>query len=435
MATQEDWLRLAPKPANLPPGVKWHIFLSYRSVERSWVLSLYDTLVRLGYEAFMDQFVLTAASNLLRTLEENLNASEAGILVWSPRSEDSAWCQEEYDTFVTKQKHGGFRFVVARIRNSTLPPFAANKVWVDFTEQREGPSGAELLRLLYGLQHQPLPKEAVKLATSIEEETQRALARIRAATDDQDKDKLVKMSQSTHVAWRSSHLLPCACAQALVSIGAHPEALALLDTVIGEYPKGLRPQQLRGLALARAGRWREAKPVLGELYQLGERDTETMGLYARTWMDAYRTSGNELHLRRSRDLYAEAFEASPSTYYVGINAAAKSILLNELDVADAFAKRVQDIVGTKSVPNDYWRSATVAEVQLMQRQFLKAAGLYSQALAGSPGLIDDHRSTQRQVVDLLGHLEATDSEAALILAAFSHLGADPGDPAPPALGE
>ena len=68
MATQEDWLRLAPKPANLPPGVKWHIFLSYRSVERSWVLSLYDTLVRLGYEAFMDQFVLTAASNLLRTL-------------------------------------------------------------------------------------------------------------------------------------------------------------------------------------------------------------------------------------------------------------------------------------------------------------------------------------------------------------------------------
>ena len=35
-----DWLELAPQPAPLETGRKWHVFLSYRSSERAWVLSL-----------------------------------------------------------------------------------------------------------------------------------------------------------------------------------------------------------------------------------------------------------------------------------------------------------------------------------------------------------------------------------------------------------
>src|SRR5262249_2225476 len=96
-----DWLKLAPQPAPLEPGRKWHVFLSYRSSERAWVLSLYDILRQLDYSVFMDQFVLPSGAPLARSLGKNLEASQAGILIWSPRSEESQWCQDEYDSFVT----------------------------------------------------------------------------------------------------------------------------------------------------------------------------------------------------------------------------------------------------------------------------------------------------------------------------------------------
>src|SRR6266545_4847764 len=182
MADLDEWLKLAPKPAERAAGQKWHVFLSYRSVERAWVLSLYDTLTQLGYETFLDQFVLDTASRLPRALEENLDASQAGIMIWSPRSEDSEWCKREYDGFVTKET-GAFRFVIARLGSVELPLWARSKLWVDFGDDREGPRGTGLLRLLYGLQGRPLPDEAVRLAVDIDEETRRSLARIRVATE------------------------------------------------------------------------------------------------------------------------------------------------------------------------------------------------------------------------------------------------------------
>jgi hypothetical protein len=425
MPDLDEWLRLAPRAGERTADRKWHVFLSYRSVERKWVLSLYDTLVQLGYETFLDQFVLDTASRLARMLEENLEGSQAGILIWSPKSEDSEWCKREYDGFVTRESAGGFRFVIARLGSAELPLWARSKLWIDFSDQREGPHGTGLLRLLYGLQGRPLPDEAVRLAVDIDEETRRALARIRVATEDADKARLVALAESQHVAWRASPLLRCACAEALVSIGAHAEALALLDATIGAFPMSLRPRQLQGLALARSRRWREAKEVLGELYELGERDPETTGMYARTWMDSYEATGNTLHLRRSRDLYAEAFAASPSSYYVGINAASKSIFLREIEAGDAFAKRVQALVGTAAKPNDYWMTATVAEVQLIQRRFADAARLYGEAVAMAPGRIDDHRSTYRQANRLLDNLGASADEAALVRKAFAHLAQEP----------
>ena len=95
------------------------------------------------------------------------------------------------------------------------------------------------------------------------------------------------------------------------------------------FPKALRPQQLKGLALARSGDWQQAQIVLGRLYAAGEIDAETLGIYGRTWMDRYVKTKDRLHLLRARDLYRQAFEAIPKDYYTGINAAAKSLLLEK----------------------------------------------------------------------------------------------------------
>jgi tetratricopeptide (TPR) repeat protein len=428
MSDLEEWLKLAPPPAERAVGQRWHVFLSYRSAERPWVLSLYDTLTQLGYVVFLDQFVLDTSSRLTRSLEENLEGSQTGILIWSPRNEDSEWCKQEYDAFVTKEKESGFRFVIARLDNAALPLFARTKIWVDFTESREGPRGSGLLRLLYGLQGKALPEGAVRLAVAIDEETRLALARIWSAREDQDKDRLLELGKSQHLAWRASPLLRCACAEALVSMKVAEAAIELLETAIHEFPKSLRPRQLNGLALARSGRWREAKAALGELYELGERDPETVGLYARTWMDSFEATRNELHLRRSRDLYAEAFEASPTNYYVGINAAAKSIFLHEMDVGQTHAQRVQSIVGTAAKHGDYWMTATVAEVQLIQRRFAEAAQLYSAAVAMSPGREGDHESTWKQARRLLKDLSPTEADVEAVARAFRHLTQQPETP-------
>jgi hypothetical protein len=61
----DQWLDLAPKPGALAAGRQWHVFLSYRSVNRPWVLALYDVLNVLGCKVFLDQSVLTAAAPLV----------------------------------------------------------------------------------------------------------------------------------------------------------------------------------------------------------------------------------------------------------------------------------------------------------------------------------------------------------------------------------
>ncbi len=52
MAVAGEWLKYAPKPRELGGTDKWNVFLSYRSVNRAWVLNLYDVLRELGHKVF-----------------------------------------------------------------------------------------------------------------------------------------------------------------------------------------------------------------------------------------------------------------------------------------------------------------------------------------------------------------------------------------------
>lgn len=422
MSTVDQWLEIAPKPLARAAGKQWDVFLSYRSVSRRWVLSLYDILRQLGYQVFLDQFVLDPSQRLVRALEQNLQKSQSGVLLWSSRSEDSDWCQKEYEAFEQLEVAGGFKYVVARLDSAPLPTFPSLKLWIDFSDSREGPRGSNLLRLLYGLQVKPLPEKAVLLAAAVDEDTRTTLARISAARENGDREKLLELAASSALCWAVSPMLGCLVAQSLVSLGSHDDALSVLSRLEGEFPKSIRPRQLRGLALARKGSWREAKGVLGELYELGERDPETLGIYARTWMDSYRATGDPLHLRRSRNLYAEAFALSPTDYYTGVNAASKSVLLGELEEASRYAAAVETVVGIEPKGNDYWFTATAAEVQLIKGEIAKAAALYQAAVDMAPTRKDDHASTWNQAKLLLEKRGAAPNDVERVRRPFAHLG-------------
>jgi hypothetical protein len=419
MKSLERWLALAPRTPLRGVGDQWDVFLSYRSVGRPWVLALYDVLRQLGYQVFLDQYVLSADDRLGATLEQHLQQSATGILIWSARSEDSEWCKREYQAFEQlESEKPGFRYVVVKVDAAELPLFARQKLWIDFSASREGPTGSNLLRLLYGLRGVPLPPEAVGLAAEVDESTAIGLARIAAMKEAGDGESLVALSESESLPWQTSPLLGCKVAEALIGMKRNREALQVIEKLQANFPKSIRPRQLQGLALARLGDWRRAQAILGELYFLGERDPETIGIYARTWRDRYAESMDPLHLRKARDLYAEAFRGAPRDYYTGINAASNSVLLGDLSRAKAFAEAVEKVVGDQPKPGDYWLTATVAELQLMKQSYDKAAELYEAAIAMASEQKGDHDSTRGQARRLMEKLHPAEAERAKIEKAF-----------------
>jgi hypothetical protein len=184
---------------------------------------------------------------------------------------------------------------------------------------------------------------------------------------------------------------------------------------------------LHALALARRGAGKDlslAQEILGELYDRGERDPETLGIYGRTWMDRYEKSGDQNDLMQSRDLYVEAFGRAPDDYYTGINAAAKSVLLGtdeDLNRAAEYASKVEQIVGTQARPGDYWMTATVAEVCLIQKKYGEAGSLYGAAVAMTRSEIGSHKTTWKQACRLMATLQPSPADRNLVRKPFMHL--------------
>lgn len=98
-----------------------------------------------------------------------------------------------------------------------------------------------------------------------------------------------------------------------------PGAVELLDAVQAAFPQAIRPPSTARLS---AGAFRQLEGSEGSAkgtVRAGRARPETVGIYARTWMDAYDVTGNRIVLRRSRHLYAEGFAKCPNDFYPGIN--------------------------------------------------------------------------------------------------------------------
>ncbi|MCY7292021.1 MAG: TIR domain-containing protein [Ferruginibacter sp.] len=418
----KEWLQYAPKPNDLKDGQKWNVFLSYRSVNRGWVLNLYDVLTELGFKVFLDQYVLKPGDSLVRTLEDGLQESQSGILVWSNAAKDSEWVRNEYDVLLSKStSNKQFYFIPVKIEKVDLPVFAKTKLFVDFSDYPDGPNGGDLLRLVHGIVGKSMSNEAVHFAWEQDEASGIAAAKITAAIKNGRPQKLKQLFEEGGLPWKSTASLACKTAEGLIKLGIEEEAVQMLRQIQKDFPKSIRPQQLLALTLARRAKGNDlndAQDILGELYALNHLDPETLGIYARTWMDRYKISGNIAELRQSRNYYAEAFEKAPDDYYTGINAAAKSILLGENDKGKSIAEKVALLVGNKAVPGDYWRTATIAEVMLIEQKYTDAAALYQQAIDIAPTEKASHASTAKQATLLLNKMEANDDDKKKVLEVF-----------------
>jgi tetratricopeptide (TPR) repeat protein len=426
----QEWLKYAPPPNPLESGQRWNVFLSYRSVNRTWVINLYDVLRDRGHKVFLDQCVIAGGDPLIQTLEDALDQSQAGVLVWSSASADSQWVRREYET-MERRADRGFRFVPVRLDDKKLPTFAERRVFLDFSQYPDGPNGGELLRLLHAVVGLPLSDDALRFANVQDEAAKDFTAKVKAAVRMGSEVQLRKLFDTGGPVWETSSALGCAVAEGLTKLGKPEAALEVLDGLDQRFPRAIRPKQLRALALARHARQRdldepleEAQLILGTLYERGERDPETLGIYARTWMDRYEKSKNLLDLQQSRDYYAMAFESAQDDYYTGVNAAAKSVFLGtpaDLDLARTLATRVQRIVESPETPDDYWKRATAGEVQLIRGNYEQAGKVYAGAVAKAPTERASHESTWLQACRLMKALASSAEERGKVRQAFAHL--------------
>lgn len=161
-------------------------------------------------------------------------------------------------------------------------------------------------------------------------------------------------------------------------------------------------KQRMALALAQVGSTTRAQEILLRLVANRPPNRETLSILGRTYKDQWVSNpSNEQCLRQSFESYNRAFEIEPPDFYPGINAAAVAFLLKKTDKAKALAKTVLEISRTR--PDDYWKSATMAEALVILGDLEGAKQAYRTAAAASRDL-HALSSTRKQARVLSHHL-------------------------------
>jgi hypothetical protein len=135
----------------------WDVFVSYGHEDAEWVRVLAGNLHRSGFEVFLDEWELVGGDRVTGRLEDGIRASTNGVLVVSPHSLSRPWVREEYEALLRQavQQPGQRRLIPVLYADADLPPFLANRLWVDFRgAATTGPEYAarlaELVRYLQG---------------------------------------------------------------------------------------------------------------------------------------------------------------------------------------------------------------------------------------------------------------------------------------------
>ncbi|WRZ88647.1 TIR domain-containing protein [Streptomyces sp. NBC_01007] len=116
----------------LPPS--YDVFLSYAADDAAWAGTLAEQLAGHGLSPFLDQWSIEPSDIVLHRVEDALRASTHGIAVISPASMRDARAMDEYAVLATEAASRGLRFIPVLLGHVPTPPFAAHRVWRDFSD-------------------------------------------------------------------------------------------------------------------------------------------------------------------------------------------------------------------------------------------------------------------------------------------------------------
>ena len=390
------------------PATDYHVFVSYRSTDRPWAMSLVARLEGAGYRVFIDQKELLPGAHLADQLQSALTRSHAAVVLVSRGWLDSPWCQEEANVLLKRATEDKtFRLIPLRLDSSPMPALLDSRLWLDFQQmpQAEGPKVDELLYALIGqkppVQDSPSAKVEATETRITEAFIKEFLEKIHAAAHT-DPGRIMKVFHE----WCQSGLSDTApviiAAEKL--IGQNRPELAL--EALKRSTEGLRVRQLRALALAKSGQRDEAIERLERLRQQGELDAETGGLLAGRYKERWLLTHDVAAREASYRLYRETYEQTGDPFN-GINAAAMALQCGDRAVAYRIADHVREALQKRAEQEfDHWDLATVGEALLLSEKFDEARERYRQAVARGIGLHQDIAVMRRQArlnLEALGH--------------------------------
>ena len=243
----------------------------------------------------------------------------------------------------------GFRYVIARIDDSEIAGSGLHETVDRLRETAGGARGRRgCCRCCTGLQQQPLPPAAVKLAAKVDAQMSDGLLNVKACRDAGDAEGLVALAATDDMGWTGSPMLLCAAAEGLIAM----KKIFRSPPGAGSRRAGL-PEGCQTETAPRAGAGAErpdhegaadpGEAARGRRDWSGNARDPGAHLDGPIWPDGRRSFPAEI-----ARLYRQAFEAFPTDYYTGINAASKSLLAGEKETAAQLAERVQKVVGDKA---------------------------------------------------------------------------------------
>jgi tetratricopeptide (TPR) repeat protein len=277
--------------------------------------------------------------------------------------------------------------------------------------------GTDLVKLTFGLQGKPPSQSAVLRLLAFERSIKEEPDALRAMARANLYDRIEARVSSEEPAYATSATLPGVAVDLLIRGKKDAAALRAVKQALERFPNSVRLRQLYGLALRRAGQLDDAAYELNLLTERKHRDVETLGILASVWADLWEkrlaageTGSARDALEQSRDLYSEGFNKVPTDTYTGINAAAKTALLGDLDrargLADQVLARLREIEAGRGggSPPDYWVRVTEPEALLIKGEYDRALDLYHAARVAYQNEAGSIALTATQVRRLLGVL-------------------------------
>jgi tetratricopeptide (TPR) repeat protein len=385
--------QLADYIPEIPAG-DFHVYVSYRSTDRLWALSLVPRLEGAGYKVFFDQREVVPGDVLAGQLKEALARSHSAIVLLSRGWLESSWCRAEEDMLVSRAiEEPAFRLVPARLDDVDMPAFLRSRISFDFSDRQcaEGPEVDRLLYALVGRTPPPGDTPSGRVETREARTIDAFVSQIKAAASSEPARVLGAVKEWRQLGVADSTPIVVA---AEVLIQQNRPDLAL--DILGERNSGVRARQLRGLALAKEDRTAEAIQLLEQLRHEGELDPETGGLLAGRYKDQWRRSRDHAAREAACQLYRETYERTGDPFN-GINAAAMALQCGDKVAMSLLASRVREAVEKlPAAARDHWILATLGEAYLLEGRVDEGRAFYRKAVARAAGRHENIAVMRRQ---------------------------------------
>ena len=409
---------------------EYHVFVSYRSTDGPWAMSLVARLEGAGLKVFIDQQELQVGEALAGQLESALQRSRAAVVLVSQGWLASPWCQEEASVLKKRAvEDQQFRLVPLRLDDSPMPAFLDARVWLDFkgSQRAEGANLERLLNALIARKPQREDSASAVAQTNERKVTDEFVARVRVAAVSSSRQVEKVLAEWRQTA--SSDAAPqIAAAEALVGRGEFERALLVLDGA----PPMLRVRQLRAFALRKQGQIDVAIELFEALQREGNLDAESSGLLAGSYKARWLKTGGLAVRQRAYELYSAAFERSGDPF-VGINAAAMALYCGDQSKMHQYAGKVVEALRERPMDKlDHWNLATLGEGFMLNGRFDDARAWYARAAAKAAGLHQDIAVMRRQARQNLTALNRPRNQfddvlpVPRVLAYFGHMVDAPG---------